>query len=355
MDSSKVFSSVVTSLRFPLMLMVLLIHTQPIPPETLGSDYNVYIYVATLIKEVFTRMAVPAFFVFSGYYAFKGKNLEQPSVYLSETSKRVWTLLIPYLLWNLVYILATIAGESLATRVGFARAEAFVFSWSKLSDYFWFSCINYPLWFIRDLIVLTLITPLIHFVLRVTRGYIVPLFFLLCICIPDPFRIIGAEPRSLLFYSTGALFAMKAWSPIDKLKPLALPSFIIWGIGTFILPCIFTENYFRAVELPYLVCSIIAWILLFAMLVKKAPKFIARLQKLNKYVFFLYAAHAILIIGFARSIILRFSFFSKSNIGLILSHLIIAGITLFIVLFVYKVLERIAPKCLSILCGGRAS
>lgn len=112
MDASKVFSSVVTSLRFPLMLLVLLIHTQPIAPETLGGDHSLYIYVATLIKEVFTRVAVPAFFVFSGYYAFRGKNLEQTSVYLAETKKRIWTLVIPYFLWNLLYILATLVGES---------------------------------------------------------------------------------------------------------------------------------------------------------------------------------------------------------------------------------------------------
>ena len=60
MTPSKHFSSVVTSLRFPLILLVVLIHTQPVPPESLGNDHSLYVYVATLIKEVFTRMAVPA-------------------------------------------------------------------------------------------------------------------------------------------------------------------------------------------------------------------------------------------------------------------------------------------------------
>ena len=87
MNPSKHFSSVVTSLRFPLILLVILIHTQPVPTESLGDDYSLYVYVGTLIKWLFTRVAVPAFFVFSGYYAFKGKNLEQTSTYLSETKK----------------------------------------------------------------------------------------------------------------------------------------------------------------------------------------------------------------------------------------------------------------------------
>lgn len=186
MNPSKHFSSVVTSLRFPLILLVILIHTQPVPPERLGGDHSLYVYVATLIKEVFTCMAVPAFFVFSGYYAFKGKNLEQTSTYLSETKKRVWTLIVPYLIWNLIFIPISIARESLASYVGLPRTESFDFEWAKLLDYLWFAPINYPLWFVRDLIVLTLITPVIHFVLRVTRGYFVPLLFLLCVFVLEP-------------------------------------------------------------------------------------------------------------------------------------------------------------------------
>ncbi len=45
MTPSKHFSSVVTSLRFPLILLVVLIHTAPIPPETLEGDHSLYIYV----------------------------------------------------------------------------------------------------------------------------------------------------------------------------------------------------------------------------------------------------------------------------------------------------------------------
>ena len=355
MNPSKHFSSVVTSLRFPLILLVILIHTQPVPTESLGDDYSLYVYVGTLIKWLFTRVAVPAFFVFSGYYAFKGKNLEQTSTYLSETKKRVWTLIVPYLIWNLIFIPISIARESLASYVGLPRTESFDFEWAKLLDYLWFAPINYPLWFVRDLIVLTFISPVIHFVLRVTRGYFVPLLFLLCVFILDPFRIIGAEPRSLLFYSIGALFAMKGWDPIAKLRPLAIPSFAVWAVGTFVLPCLFTKSYYHMLELPYLTCSIVAWILMFATLVERAPKVTAWLEGMNKYVFFIYAAHAILIIGFARSLVGRVAFLSGTDIGLILSYFIIAGITLVTLLIAYWVLARIAPKILSILCGGRAS
>ena len=57
MNPSKHFSSVVTSLRFPLILLVILIHTQPVPTESLGDDYSLYVYVGTLIKWLFTRVA----------------------------------------------------------------------------------------------------------------------------------------------------------------------------------------------------------------------------------------------------------------------------------------------------------
>ena len=357
MTPSKHFSSVVTSLRFPLILLVVLIHTPPISPsfEEFGGSQGLYAYVAALINWALTRVAVPAFFVFSGYYTFKGKNLEQTQTYLTEIKKRVWTLIVPYLLWNLIYIPVSIARESLAAYVGLPRTASFDFEWIKLVDYLWFAPINFPLWFMRDLIALTLITPVIHFALRTTRGYFVPLLFLLCLFVEEPFHIIGAEPRSLLFYSIGALFAMKGWDPIAKLRPLAIPSFAVWAVGTFVLPCFFMKSYYHMLELPYLACSIVAWILMFTTLVERAPKVTAWLEGMNKYVFFIYAAHTILIIGFARSFVARISFLSGSNIGLILSYFIIAGITLVTVLIAYWVLARIAPKVLSILCGGRAS
>ena len=98
MSNTKLFSSVVLTLRFPLMILVLLIHSLPTDSNGIGGD--TFLYIGTLVKELFTRVAVPAFFVFSGYYALKGHNLEQWGTYKTELRKKVRTLILPYLLWK---------------------------------------------------------------------------------------------------------------------------------------------------------------------------------------------------------------------------------------------------------------
>ena len=93
MSNTKLFSSVVLTLRFPLMILVLLIHSLPTDSNGIGGD--TFLYIGTLVKELFTRVAVPAFFVFSGYYALKGHNLEQWGTYKAELKKKVRTLILP--------------------------------------------------------------------------------------------------------------------------------------------------------------------------------------------------------------------------------------------------------------------
>lgn len=106
MSNTKLFSSVVLTLRFPLMILVLLIHSLPTDSNGIGGD--TFLYIGTLVKELFTRVAVPAFFVFSGYYALKGHNLEQWGTYKTELKKKVRTLILPYFLWNVFYLLLLI-------------------------------------------------------------------------------------------------------------------------------------------------------------------------------------------------------------------------------------------------------
>ena len=236
MSNTKLFSSVVLTLRFPLMILVLLIHSLPTDSNGIGGD--TFLYIGTLVKELFTRVAVPAFFVFSGYYALKGHNLEQWGTYKTELKKKVRTLILPYFLWNVFYLLLLIGKTQLSLALGSTPKDPFFFEWTRLHEYLWTECIDYPLWFIRDLIVLTLISPLIHFALRISRGYIVALLFIANIVFVDLTLIPTFSSRSLLFFSFGGLFALKGWDPIERLRPWLYPSLAVWIIGTFTLPLV---------------------------------------------------------------------------------------------------------------------
>ena len=355
MDSAKQLSSTVLSLRFPLMVLVVLIHSVPISPDMLSGDFAAYKYAVILIKEVFARVAVPAFFVFSGYYAFLGKDLGKRDVYLSEAKKKVRTLVIPYFLWNLLALVFWGAKDYLVSLLGYSVNTPFHFAWSELPNLFWFDCVNYSMWFVRDLIVMTLFTPVIYVLLRVTRGYFVLGLFILCLFVDASFHILGCGLRSFLFFSLGALVAMKSWDPIAKLKPLRVPSYVLWFVGTLTLPLVFAQSYFPRLEIFYLMLAMVSVVLLFASLQECAPRFAASLQGMNKYVFFIYGAHTIVILSLVREVLIRIPIFTGSSSGLILAYLLTAGIDIALTLVAYQVMKRWAPRLLSILCGGRIS
>ena len=70
-------SEVVRALRFPLILLVVFIHVplasgegQVLALDLPGSSYSWYQYISRALSFILGDMAVPMFFLFSGYYMF---------------------------------------------------------------------------------------------------------------------------------------------------------------------------------------------------------------------------------------------------------------------------------------------
>nr|WP_314593792.1 acyltransferase family protein [uncultured Porphyromonas sp.] len=105
--SSERLSQLVSAARFPLMILVVLIHV-PLPEHAIPalpldlplSASAWYFYASRIISFGIGAMAVPMFFLFSGYYMFfKQKAWNDASVYLGEMRKRLKGLVIPYFIW----------------------------------------------------------------------------------------------------------------------------------------------------------------------------------------------------------------------------------------------------------------
>ena len=98
-------STIVSRLRFPLILLVVYVHSFGIPAE----DTNVpllhsgfYEMVRTLLSGMIAHSAVPTFFFISGFlmfYRVEGYSLQ---LYRTKMRNRFFSLLIPYIIWNLI-------------------------------------------------------------------------------------------------------------------------------------------------------------------------------------------------------------------------------------------------------------
>ena len=106
-------SQTIIWLRLPLVLLVLLIHVNPqnreifTPIQTIDVSHLTIANIYSIIGRVgyyFSQVAVPFFFFTSGYFFFYKIREWNSRCYKTKVKKRLKTLFVPYLLWNILAI-----------------------------------------------------------------------------------------------------------------------------------------------------------------------------------------------------------------------------------------------------------
>lgn len=155
-------------------------------------------YIQKMLGTGLGQTAVPGFFSLSGYLFFRnaGEN-EGISFFTAKWKKRIHSLLLPFLIWNSIYYLIYIFT---------GRAEAGVSA--AFSSIVLNRC-NPVFWYLRELIILTLLTPIIYLFIKgglpgllvLAAGFLAAVFYDLF-----PFHIVNED--ALFYYMTGAFLAM---------------------------------------------------------------------------------------------------------------------------------------------------
>ncbi|MDE6697091.1 MAG: acyltransferase family protein, partial [Muribaculaceae bacterium] len=118
LDYTDLQSKVIDFLRFPLIVGVLFIHNSGVKEivqqnRNLSTATNVVNLIVDLFSNTLAAVAVPIFFFISGFlFFYKSENFTF-EIYKTKLVKRVKTLLIPYLFWNLLFVITCI----LASRI----------------------------------------------------------------------------------------------------------------------------------------------------------------------------------------------------------------------------------------------
>lgn len=255
---SSVDSEAIAQLRLPLAIAVVFIHvgmgftgTGICWSAPTGMDW--YRFAGCLIVNELAGMAVPLFFMISGYLFFVGSGQMEERrwwpVYGQKLKRRVRTLLIPYIIYNILAAVGLIVNHVLSGHTLMQALDLYMGHWHWLRNFWDVHTVgtstnvlgitkavayplNGPLWFVRDLMMVMLLAPIVRLAIRYLRwGWLVLMvaLALMGIWIPLP----GFGVSSCLFFSMGAWFACTGLSMGESLAKwrwvllgVALPAMI---------------------------------------------------------------------------------------------------------------------------------
>lgn len=225
-------SQAIDLLRFPLAVGVVFGHVMPqvvAPGEAdfpLLSGQGLYNIFALGCSHVAVRMTVPMFFMIAGFLFFANMRRFDTRKFKAKLASRVCTLLLPFIAWNLLSYLICNAPDCIHLIKGGDVAGAFrLFFNPDFLDIFWgcdrsgpwsnsfgqtfytLSPFDTPLWFLRDMMVMTLLAPLVYIYVKHTRIVGLALLFGCYLTrIWNPWCFLS--PDSVFFFSLGAYFAI---------------------------------------------------------------------------------------------------------------------------------------------------
>ena len=381
----KEFSQSLDLLRFPLALMVVVVHVFSWRSniET-GWDhldtFRMVNYARCIIKATLADTRVPLYFFMAGYFFFKISTFST-KVYIRKLRNRVHSLLIPYILWIVIAIVIVVI--TFTPQISLIHNDRDLhnlnISISSILNCFWNydgsligkSVTNYgyplvtPLWFVRDLMIVVVTTPLLYICLKHVGKLLLVALGLLWYLYPNSSNMFAhGLTVAYFFFSLGGYICIEKVNIIlffRKQKYLLYVIYISCSVYLFmhLLPYIDShysggQSFTGVAGCIYKLMTPIG-ILCFLSVADQIvmSKIIKPSKFLAKISFFIYAGHALIQRYFME---ILWKFLSPNNNLQTLGFYILSFLLLVAMIIVtYIAMQKVCPRFLRLLSGGRSS
>lgn len=350
---SSFLSDKIKVLSFISIILVLYIHSgfHNTPNEIQSMPINNTLQ--DIISEGLGQCAVPLFYMISGFLFFQ--HIESGmSAIINKIRKRVRTLIIPYLIGCLFFPLTLIAIESIPGSEKFMNSSFMhninlTLSEILCSTFYKTAGGNSPwafqLWFLRDLIILVIFSPILYYTRKFSKTITIAILFLLTYCKP----LTSIVPIIPCFWF---MFGDAILGYLNKLNSISIICGVLF-ISSIIFQIIYPENpIILYSKIPIIILGIIFFWNCYDYLIKKTFSLEKHsvLNSMTKFTFFIYLFHEPTL-NIIRKIIV--AIIGKNSIGFAISYLLSPWVFIAIAIVIGLLLKKKCSRVYSVLVGGR--
>ncbi len=309
-------------------------------------------FIENFISQGLTRVASPMFFMISGYLFFLNMK-ESRGWFLAKLKKRARSLLTPYLLWSLWGILFFFFLQTFPfTRYFFTGVRITDYSITDLLHTLFIQPIPYQLWFLRDLMMLVLISPVLYFLVKNFRLYPLIIFMVVWFFEID-FQVF--DSRSLLFFSIGLYFALNSYLISERKYPrYALEFFACWVILSLVKSIMVFKGidfiYWAIVQKFSVLSGLLALWCLYDRYFSNTDMTKLKVFPLFSFSLFIYTSHEPILTIVKKGMLASLG---KYDGGVLISYFAAPNITITLCVLVGFILKKHLQKFYNIISGGR--
>lgn len=301
--------------------------------------------IVDLLQKTAQQVAVPGFFVFSGIMFFRNYTEDN---FKNKFTKRLQTLGIPYLLWNILgifytYILAKVPffAENIRVRETLEKEKI-------LEGIFWFKYQGVN-WYIMQLLIFMILSPFIFFILKNKKiGFIFIIVSIIVYIMKINVPILIFEQFAGVYYLIGSYLGIHFWKIIYDMKRISNWYCTIFGM----IVCALYFSVFSSICKSFLLDIVI--VLIFIYLLWQFILWIPenKMEKISMIVlsssFWIYETHQFLEPGINK---LFYLFTPHNNVFMIINSYGTFIITLLLCISSYVFMSKKMKNLLLILTG----
>jgi surface polysaccharide O-acyltransferase-like enzyme len=334
------------------ILLVLYIHSGFHSNEIEGMKLNGYLQ--EMISGMLGRCAVPLFYLISGYLFFYNVSNGIHSV-IEKIKKRVQTLLIPYIIGCMFFVVFYIVMEIIPGTAPFMNDSLLYLFDGNFGNIIYAifydvgngSPLAFQLWFLRDLIILVILSPILYLLYKYLRWYWIAGIFVL-----NYFSISHFPVYALFWFGLGG--ALVSTNISDRnIKPYKTIFLIILFVALCLLQLFYSQLIiWDYIQMPIILLGVSVMWILYNVVVPPIFKLQNHLwlAKSCSFTFFIYLFHEPTL-NIVRKLIVFF--LGKNETGYLVSYLVSPWIFAAIAIIIGLYFKKYMPKFYEIIVGGR--